>query len=149
MQRRRPSKGLIALIVIAALFLLATIEVGRAVRVMRRVNDFINGLDHEPDGILRAHLDGFSPYLVDYNPLVRNAALVAFRSATRDAVGANPYDLQVWWKANGATWSYRLKPQMGVSPELAARLQAFTSALPAEVRSNLPGPETPVPAPAP
>lgn len=96
----------------AVIFLLIlVIEVGRAFRQMQRVSAFVSTFSTQsPDG-MKAALDRFALLLVDYNPLVRNAAAAAFTAATGMQSGGIAADWKAWWEQHRETWRYGDKPQ--------------------------------------
>ena len=92
----------------AAVFLFATVELGRAMFFMQGVGAFVATLDEKSPAEVKQELRRYAGNLADWNPLVRKASVAALKASTRWNLGADPAEWSRWWYEHEATWEYKL-----------------------------------------
>lgn len=118
LRRKRRERSLLLLFALAAILVVVLVEVGRAFSLMLEVNRFVSTLAAKSSAEVKEELERLSPALVDHNPMVRNAPMVAFRLATGLRLEGGP-EWYAWWQSNKHTWVY-LPPSATGSTEVVS-----------------------------
>jgi len=106
-RRLRSDRTLFMMLVGAAVFLFATVELGRAMFFMQGVGAFVATLDEKSPAEVKRELRRYASSLADWNPLVRKAAVAALKAGTRWNLGGDPAEWSRWWYEHEATWEYK------------------------------------------
>ena len=110
MRQRRSDRNFILLLFVLGAMGVMTLFFGRAFFYMQQVGKFTETLHEKSSAQLRRELDRYAHALGDSNPMVRNAAVAAFRAATGEDFGNDTVAWQTWWQDNRQTWEYKPVP---------------------------------------
>lgn len=109
-QRRSDRRLLMLLLVVGLLGVMAAV-LGRGFFSMQEVADFAATLHQKSPQAIKQELDRYARRLHSSNPIVRNAAIAAMRTATGEDFGGDVEKWTAWWRANEPTWEYKPSPQ--------------------------------------
>ncbi|MBM3861403.1 MAG: hypothetical protein FJ395_17385 [Verrucomicrobia bacterium] len=105
LRQRRRTKGLVLLFACGVILVVILIEIGRAFSVMQQVNRFVSTISLKSPDDVKEELNRLSGALIDRNPIVRQAPIVAFSLATGERFEEGAAWHQ-WWIENRDTWRY-------------------------------------------
>jgi hypothetical protein len=98
----------------------------------KNVEAFVNTIDQKSPAEVKAQLQRFAAGLTNRNPIIRQAAVVAFKTATGWRLGNDAAVWSAYWSEHQAQWEYHKsdgKPRPATAPDWTALLPS-TNAVP-------------------